>query len=236
MNGLEVAAQILGIISAFAAVFLAILAFKTYRDLTPSAQLRRNQDEHMDHLAALVMQILSRITILRESHISRQPVAGYLFPAFSHDARQLDSLLDRSSQLGLIQKCLADSNLQDANADRWGMNTAFRTSIVEMANFDSSKFHTLDPSSYEYLDSEDHSNAQEALVQVQHEFVKLHFFLGIIRLGDSCIAYGEISTRGELSNLLEKLTQLDAPRWTPAGEAIWSGEDLRVYSANYIRL
>ena len=242
METLETIALIVGMLASLAAVFLAGLAFRTYRELTPLAQLQRRRDEHMEDLASHVMQTLDRISTMRHAHYGGEPVAKFHFPGICHDAKLLDKMLDKCSRLGLVEVCLGDPNRLREETDRWKMSTSFRTGLVELATTPSDVFHELDPELLTYLDSPGKENTTQALIRVQFDFIKMHFFLGMIRLGDACIAYrkessrlgGRIAIGDDLNSVIRELTNLDAPAWKPEKEIEWNGEKFREHCSNYI--
>ena len=202
MSTFEKLVGVAGIFSSLAAVYIAYVAFRTYRDLSPAAQLRRRQAEHMDHLAALVMQMLDRLITVRTSHRRRTPVAPYLFPAFCYDARQLDKLLDKCSRLGLIVVCLGDRSRQTIGMNRWAMNTTLRTSIIELSEADTSEINRYDPEDIAHLDANAQKEERAAIWRLQWPFLKRNLLLGMIRLGDACIAYENAEPRRRWSLVL----------------------------------
>lgn len=244
METLETTALIVGMFASLAAVFLAGLAFRTYRELTPQAQQQRRRDEHMEDLASHVMQTLDRISTIRHSHYRGEPVAKFHFPGLCRDAKMLDKLLDRCSRLGLLEVCLGDPLRLREKTDRWKMNTSFRTGLVELAATPSDALDALDPEALAYLESPGFEDATLALVRTQFDIIKQHFLLGMIRLGDACIAYrkessrlnGRITICDNLNDVIRELTELDAPSWTPENEVKWDGERFREYCSNYILL
>lgn len=244
METLEIIALIVGMFASLAAVFLAALAFRTYRDLTPLAQEQRRREEHMEHLASHVMQMLDRISTIWESFGRGEPVALFHFPALCHGAKLLDKMLTKGSRLGLVEICLGDPHRVKEKADRWRMNTAFRSALLELAITPSDSLEVLDPEALDYLESSDLAGAKLALVRIQYDFFKLHFFLGVIRLGDACVAYRKessksgkgISIGNDLDNVIGNLAEACGAGWTPNDEDEWDGERFREHCSNYILL
>ena len=235
MQQLEYLVGVAGIASALAAVFLALLSRRTYRQLTPEAQMVRRQNEHMDHLAVLVMQILDKIAAVRDLHIKEKPVAWYLFPALAHDARQLDKLLDRCAKLGLARTCLVDPRRQFGKTDLWQMNTAFRASIIELSQLKTKSISNVDLDLLRIrLDPIQYEQEERSLWREQVQVLKLHFATGMIRLGDACLAFKSVSIKEDLDRMIGKASEREAAWWKTHAEDNRTSEIYRCYASNYI--
>ena len=226
---------IAGIVSALAAVFLALLARKTYRQLTPEAQMTRRQNEHMDHLAVLVMQILDKIATVRYVHTREKPAAWYLFPALAHDARQLDKLLDRAARLGLASTCLVDPKRRFGRTDLWAMNTAFRASIIELSRLKVKEISNVDLDLVRMkLGPAQYAQEERRLWLEQIRVLKLHFATGMIRLGDACLAFKSVSIKDDLERQLSEVSEQEAVWWKTHTEGNRTSDIYRCYASNYI--
>ena len=174
-------------IGSLAAVVVAALAFRTYRELSPAAQMRCRQQEHMDEMTAVILQILDLkdtfLFLVREQiHPDR-----YIFLGLKECASQLNRHLNRVNRLELTGVIVGQGR-----AHQWPLYNSFRSAVLEIAS--------LDP-----------NDADPGV------FAKDHFLMGVIRLGDSCLdymgdesrasKYEEKSIRIELAKAMNKLPE-----------------------------
>ena len=177
MAALEDVTQVLTALASLAAVVVAILAFWTYRDLRPKAQLKRRQDEHMSHLAVLVMQVLDRQQVFYAANLHDFEVDPYQFVAASREAKQLGELLDGCTQLQLTRYCVGvDRDHQ------WALYGALRAAVAEQAE--------LDPS-----------------LATPDDYTKQHFVMGLIRIADLCLEYEGIEMPEDLVESQRRLDE-----------------------------
>ena len=152
-------------VGSLAAVVVAVLALRTYRDLSPAAAKRRRQQEHMDEMTALIIMFLDlqkTFAVLRREHIHPDK---YIYNGIKECASLLRKSLSKAHRLGLTSVIVGQGH-----AHQWPLYNAFLSGVLEIA--------MLDPND---ADPED--------------FTKEHFLMGIIRLGDGCRNYMEDESR-----------------------------------------
>ena len=185
METFEDITQALTALASLSAVLVAALAFRTYRDLRPSAQFRRRQDDHMNHLASQILQILERQQLFYAARVHGLEVDPYIFPAASREARQLNKLLDGCSELHLTQYCIGQGR-----DHQWALYGAFRAAIAEQAELD----------------------AEHAKIE---DYTAEHFVMGMTRLTGLCLKYDGLALAEDLSKRQQEFPEeLHELAWT----------------------
>ena len=170
MDTLETIVALFTAVGSIAAVVVAILAFRTYRDLSPTSQLLRRQREYMLDVASVTRQVLELIEAFEEiHHESGKPKSNYLFHSLNQLSGQLNELVHGANAIGMVNAIVGSHD------NRWRLLTAFRSTLRD--------YETLDPKT----------------MTVQ-ETRRLHYFYGIIRLAHSCMDYDIDAPYGRQKN------------------------------------
>ena len=181
--------EVMTALASLAAVVVAVLAFWTYRDIRPASQRKRRQDEHMNHLASQLIQVLDRQQTFVDAQVHNFDVDPYNFRAAGLEANQLIELLDGCSQLDLTRYCVGGQDRQH----RWALYGAFRADLAERAELEPGE---ADPSSY----------------------TKQHGLMGVIRVACLCLEYEGLPLARDLAAQLKDVgPQLREEAWTYIG-------------------
>ena len=139
----------------------------------------------MNNLAAHLIPMLDRQRTFATVQQSRMEPDPFLFTAAIGEAKQLDRLLDESNRLHLSKYVVGQDH-----EHRWQMYGAFRAAVVEQAN--------LNP-----------------LDVTAAGFTKQHFLMGMIRLANLCIEYGDLDLEKDLLDWHQSLpSELHEMAWT----------------------
>ena len=150
-------------IAALCAVVLAGLAFKTYWDLRPAAQLERRQDEYFLRLSAEVILILEALLTFWSCISSRQPPDPYLYSIYRHTTAQLHKILNKSADHELTHEIVGNHD------NRWERHLAFRSALLEQSQLDLGKNSQVLPAAH-----------------ILQPAFSCHFLFGLLELAGIC--------------------------------------------------
>ena len=116
------------VVGSMAAAFVAWLASRTYRDLSPAGQLRRRQDEYMLELSAATRQMFELMHEFEKWVQGMTEFQPFLVPTLKQLSQHLIELLGEANILGLGHFVVGNRGL------RWMNLIAFRSSLATFAD------------------------------------------------------------------------------------------------------
>ena len=176
--------RIVGILSgaaALAAVVVALLAAWTYRDLRPSAELRRRQHEYYIRLSAEILLILEALHTFGDSIKRNEPPDPYLFPIYRHNTIQLHEILNDSADHEVTHEIVG------SHENRWQRHLAFRSGLREQSKLKLGRNSHVLP-----------------VVRVLQPVFGCHFVLGLMELTTVCIGHEDNPLGGDLKRSLRR--------------------------------
>ena len=183
MNSIEEYLDLLTALASLSAVTIAVLSFQTYRDIRPSAQIKRRQDEHMNHLVSVILELYDHMRTFAAAQNRGLKVDPYRYGGASYGAKLLSELLDECARLDLTKFTLGrDHEL------RWDLYEAFRSGLLELHHID---LNSASPK----------------------DFTKQHFTMGMLRLAQLCMTYEPLPLKEDLAKQVNADLPLREEAW-----------------------